>query len=320
LGRGSGDAVNASNSDARWIAMGGLALAALLWASSFVVLKAAMVRYHPYMLIFGRLMVASVCFVPLFYRRRHLRPKPGALKYILLMAVCEPCLYFLFETAALQRTTASQAGMITAMLPLMVAVGAYLFLSERLTLPTLVGFSLAIVGAVWLSLTGEVTQSAPNPVWGNFLEFLAMICATGYILCVKRLTAGYGYSPLMITAVQALAGFVFYLPLIWLPSIDFSAHWEVDFLWAILYLGAFITMGAYGLYNYGISRVTAGQAAAFINLIPIFSVLLGWFFLDERFTPPQYLAAAVILLGIYLSQRGVPRHRSRMTPRKTLGS
>jgi drug/metabolite transporter (DMT)-like permease len=312
--------VNASNADARWIAMGGLAVAALLWASSFVVLKAAMVRYHPYMLIFGRLMVASICFVPLFYRRRHLRPKPGALKYILLMAVCEPCLYFLFETAALQRTTASQAGMITAMLPLMVAVGAYLFLSERLTLPTLVGFSLAIVGAVWLSLTGEVTQSAPDPVWGNFLEFLAMICATGYILCVKRLTSDYDYSPLMITAVQALAGFVFYLPLIWLPSIDFSVHWELDFLWAILYLGAFITMGAYGLYNYGISRVTAGQAAAFINLIPIFSVLLGWFFLDERFTPPQYLAAAVILLGIYLSQRGVPRHRSRMTPRKTLGS
>jgi drug/metabolite transporter (DMT)-like permease len=298
----------------------GLSLASLLWASSFVVLKAAMERYHPYMLIFGRLMVASVCFVPLFYRRRHRRPKPGALKYILFMSICEPCLYFLFETAALQRTTASQAGMITAMLPLMVAIGAYLFLRERLTSPTLVGFSLAIAGAVWLSLTGEVTQSAPDPVRGNFLEFLAMICATGYILCVKRLTAGYGYSPLMITAVQALAGFIFYLPLIWLPGIDFSAHWEADFLWAILYLGAFITMGAYGLYNYGISRVTAGQAAAFINLIPIFSVLLGWFFLAERFTPPQYLAAAIILLGIYLSQQGGSAPRPKAVPGKPPGS
>ncbi len=300
--------MSASPLEARWVAMAGLVLAALLWASSFVVLKAAMGRYHPYMLIFGRLMVASICFVPLFYRRRHQRPRPGALKYILFMSLCEPCLYFLFEVAALQRTTASQAGMITAMLPLMVAVGAYLLLREKLTAPVLAGFSLAVTGVVWLSLTSEATQSAPDPVLGNFLEFLAMICATGYILSAKRLTTTFGYSPLMITAVQALMGFIFYLPLIFLPDIDFQLHWEPEFFWAVLYLGAFITMGAYGLYNYGISRVTAGQATAFINLIPIFSVLLGWLFLGERFSSSQYLAAAMILLGIYLSQ-GAGRRR-----------
>ncbi len=286
--------------------MAGLTVAALLWASSFVVLKAAMVHYHPYMLIFGRLMVASICFVPLFYRRRHLRPQPGALKYVLLMSICEPCLYFLFEVAALQRTTASQAGMITAMLPLMVAIGAYLLLREPLTAPVFFGFALAVAGTVWLSLTGAATPSAPDPILGNVLEFLAMICAAGYILSAKRLTATFNFSPLMITAVQAVMGFMFYLPLIFLPGVDLQRHWEPDFLWAVLYLGAFITMGAYGLYNYGISRVTAGQAAAFINLIPIFSVLLGWFFLDEQFTSHQYFAAVVILSGIYLSQ-GVGR-------------
>jgi drug/metabolite transporter (DMT)-like permease len=292
--------------------MVGLTMAALLWASSFVVVKAAMGRYHPYMLIFGRLMVASICFLPLFFRwSRTFRLQPGALKYILFMTISEPCLYFLFEVAALKYTTASQAGMITAMLPLMVAVGAYIFLKEPLTPPIVVGFMMATGGTVWLSLTGRASETAPNPAWGNFLEFLAMICATGYILSAKKLTEKYNYSPLMITAIQALVGFFFYLPLLFLPSIDLSLHWEMGYLWAILYLGCFITMGAFWLYNYGISRIPAGQAAGFINLIPVFSVILGWLILSERFTTPQYFAAAIVIVGIYLSQLKWGRAKKR---------
>ena len=57
----------------------------------------------------------------------------GDLKYLLFMAVCEPCIYFVFEAKALQLTTASQAGLITSMLPLMVALGAFLVLKETIS-------------------------------------------------------------------------------------------------------------------------------------------------------------------------------------------
>jgi drug/metabolite transporter (DMT)-like permease len=39
-----------------------------------------------------------------------------------------------------------------------------------------------------------------------------------------------------------------------------------------------------------------------VNLIPVFTVLLGWLILGEQFTPTQYLAALLILTGIFLSQ------------------
>ena len=291
------------SSETPWLALGGLVLAAMLWATSFVVLKLALAQYDPYMLVFGRMLVASLCFGPFLYRRRRAwKLRPGSLRYMLFMSLCEPCLYFLFEVEALQQTTASQAGMITAMLPLLVALGAYLLLRERLTGRMLTGFALAVAGVVWLSLGSAVSAVAPRPVLGNCLELLAMVCATGYILSAKRLTGFFGYSPFFITAVQALMGVVFYLPLLWLPGIHLQNHWHLGYFLAIGYLGAFITLGAYGLYNFGISRIPAGQAAAFINLIPVFTVFWGWLILDEHFTGLQYLAAGIILIGVYLSQ------------------
>ncbi len=285
-----------------WGARAGLTLAAMLWGSSFVVLKAALGAYHPYMLIAGRMAVATVFFLPVLFLRRHAwRYKPGSWKIILFMSLCEPCLYFLLEVEALLRTSASQAGMMTSLLPLMVALGSYLLFQERMGLRGLVGFAVAIAGVCWLSLSGQADSQAPNPILGNFLEFCAMLCSTGYFLSAKRLTMRFDYSPFWITAVQALMGTLFFLPLLWLPGVDVHAHMEWNFFISIGYLGAFISMGAYGLYNYGISRVPAGQAASFVNLIPVFTVVLGWLLLGERFNSQQYLAASMVLAGIYLS-------------------
>jgi drug/metabolite transporter (DMT)-like permease len=260
--------------------------------------------------IFGRMLVASVCFLFFIHRWRAVTIHRGDWKPILFMAFCEPCLYFLFEAKAIENTAASQAGMISALLPLMVAVAARVFLKETIALKTLLGFALSISGAVWLSLGGAASSSAPNPPLGNFLEFVAMVCAVGYIITLKRLTARY--SPLLLTAFQAFAGSLFYLPILFLPSTRIPLQYHLGGTLAVIYLGAFISFGAYGLYNFGVSRIPVSQASAFVNLIPVFTVLLGWLILGEQFTPTQYLAALLILTGIFLSQnRPVSAFRPR---------
>ena len=280
----------------------GLVTAMILWASSFVALKLAFRGFDPMVVIFGRMLVASFCFlpfVPRFRVRNTFRRRD--LPTLLFMALCEPCLYFLFEARALELTTASQAGMITALLPLMVAVAARFVLKETLSGSMLAGFAMAITGAIWLSLAGEASADAPQPLLGNFLEFVAMVCATGYIISLKRLTRRY--TPFFLTAIQAFVGAVFFLPFLGLPSTVLPAQWPWGPTLAIVYLGAVITLGAYGLYNYGVSRIPASQASIFVNLIPVFTVFLGWLILDERLTGAQYLASALVFVGIYISQR-----------------
>ena len=149
---------------------------------------------------------------------------------------------------------------------------------------------------------GEPTAEAPHPVKGNFLEFLAMVCATGYIISLKRLTSRY--TPFFLTAIQAFVGTAFFFPTLFFASTRLPDRIDWLPLLAVVYLGAVVTLGAYGLYNYGVSRVPASRASVFINLIPVFTVILGWLILDERFTVPQYFASVLVFVGIFLSQGG----------------
>jgi drug/metabolite transporter (DMT)-like permease len=294
---------------AGWISAACLMAAMFLWGSSFIALKLAFRAYDPMVVIFGRMAVASLCILPFV---RKLRPEWLArenLKYLLFMAFCEPCLYFIFEAKAMENTTASQAGMITSMLPLLVAVTARLFLKEKIEKSTLIGFMIAIVGACWLSMGSESSPDAPNPPLGNLLEFLALVCATGYIVTLKYLTRSY--SPFFLTAVQAVVGSLFYFPFLFLPSTAAPDRFEPVAALSIIYLGSFITLGAYGLYNFGVSRIPASQASAFANLIPIFAIFLGWLVLGERFTAIQCAAAVLIFTGIYVSQTGNGKERLR---------
>ncbi len=283
-----------------WLPVMSLLAATLLWASSFVALKIAFAHFDPMVVIFGRMLVGSLCFLFLPSIFRNLAWQPGDLRRMALMALCEPCLYFIFEARAVENTTASQAGMITAILPLLVAVVARMVLKEHLTRRTLTGFFIAIVGVVWLSLAAEVEAGAPNPLLGNFYEFVAMVCATGYVIQLKRLTSRY--SPFFLTAVQAFAGSLFFFPILFLPGTELPVRYDPVGVTAVVYLGAFITLGAYGCYNFGVSRIPVSQATAFINLIPVFAVILGWLVLGETFTGSQYLAAGIVFCGVYLSQ------------------
>lgn len=109
----------------------------VLWASSFVVLKIAFKHFDPMVVIFGRMIIASVCFLFVFRSLRQIDYRPGDWKLLLFMGVCEPGFYFIFEALALTYTDASQAGMICALLPLIVAVAARFTLGEYLQENTL---------------------------------------------------------------------------------------------------------------------------------------------------------------------------------------
>lgn len=279
-----------------------LILAMLLWSSSFVALKLAFRGYHPMQVIFGRMFIASLCFVIFIPAFRNLNWRRRDIKYLLIMAICEPCLYFLFEAKALELTSASQAGMITAMLPLLVAILAWSWLKEQVSRQTLGGFLLAIIGAIWLSLASETSISAPNPLLGNFYEFLAMVCAAGYTVSLKHLTNNY--PPLFLTAFQAFVGSLFFFPFLLLPGVGLPGSWETTSALAVLYLGTFITFGAYGCYNYSVSRISASQAAGYVNLIPVFGVILGMLILGDSLNQQQWLACGLVFCGVGLSSYG----------------
>jgi len=71
------------------------------------------------------------------------------------------------------------------------------------------------------------------------------------------------------------------------------------------FLGLFVTLGAFGLYNWGMSHVPASRASIFINLVPVNAVLIGWIVLGEALSSLQLLMAGVVLCGVVFSQRSM---------------
>jgi len=275
--------------------------AMILWASSFIALKYAFLSYDAMVVIFARMAIALL-FLLLFFRKvlQGVKILKSDLKYLALMALFEPCLYFLFEAEALTYTTASQAGMITALLPVMVAIGAWLWIGEQITVRIVLGGLLAFFGAVWLSFGGTASNYAPNPLYGNAMEFLAMVMAVGYTLTLKHLSKRF--KPLFLTAFQALVGSLFFAPFLWIESVSLPTSFPLWPTLAVLYLGIAVSFGAYGLYNYGVSHLPASEASLYINLIPVFAVILGYLLLDEALGWDQLLGGGIILSGVWIAQ------------------
>lgn len=286
-----------------------LIVAMALWGSSFIALKIAFAELPPLWVIFARMALGSAVFLAAWRWRGRVEYRPGDWKHMLALAVFEPCLYFVFEALALQNTSASQAGMVTALLPLMVAVGAAACLGERISRTSVAGFLLAVAGTVWLTLAGTADEHAPRPLLGNFYEFLAMACATCHVLLLKHLSQRY--SAFILTAMQAFIGTPFFLLLALLSGPPPSAP-SLTSASAVLYLGLIVTVGAYGLYNHGVGLMPASQASAFINLIPLFTLLIAAMVLGERLNAQQLFGATLVFAGVALSQW--PRRNTAAPP------
>jgi len=274
----------------------------ILWSSSYIALKIAFRAYDPLVVIFSRMLVGSICFLLVGLRYRYtIRYQKGDYRLILFMALCEPCLYFIFEAQAIVYTTASQAGMIAAILPVLVMVSAVFFLNERIRITGWAGALLAVAGAIWLTIESSPQVNSPNPPLGNFLEFLAMVCCAGYLVTMRKLAIRY--SPFFLTAVQTVIGAVFFFPLLMLPVTKLPTTLNYPSAIATFYLGAVVTTGAYSLNNWALKYIPASRAASYVNLIPVFSVFWGWSVLGETLSLMQIYAAAVVLAGVWLIQK-----------------
>jgi drug/metabolite transporter (DMT)-like permease len=303
--------------------------AVLLWGGSFAAMRVALRVLDPWSTMWIRMALGLALIAPFVVRRLpgDLRAsyKKGDWKLLALLVASEPCLYFLLESHALRFTTSSQAGVIVAAAPLLVALGARLFLGERLSAAGAAGLILSIAGVAGLTLLGGSPGSAGaavNAPLGNTLEMGAMIAAAAYTLSSSRL--GRRYSPWSLTALQLAAGALFFLPGLrflirdgwpgfpWATGIAATAATPPVSPWALVgvlaFLGSFVTLLAFGCFNWSLSRLPAARASLFLNLIPVIAVLLGWVLLGESLSIVQCLCAAAVIGGVLLGQ-GLSRRR-----------
>jgi drug/metabolite transporter (DMT)-like permease len=129
-----------------------------------------------------------------------------------------------------------------------------------------------------------------------------MLCATGYVLIAKRLSRRYSHWPSpACKRCWAASGLAWLAEPLGPLAQPFSALAQPDGGVP----GVFVTLGAYGLYTWAVSKMPVSRASPFINLIPLFTVLLAWWLLGETLAAAQWLACLLVLGGVLLGRVGL---------------
>jgi drug/metabolite transporter (DMT)-like permease len=73
---------------------------------------------------------------------------------------------------------------------------------------------------------------------------------------------------------------------------------------SILYLSIFGTVIGFVWYYEGVQRIGPTKAGLFINLVPIFAILLSFLILKEAITISLLIGAVLVISGVYITNTG----------------
>ncbi|MCD8567290.1 MAG: EamA family transporter [Geovibrio sp.] len=232
--------------------------AVIFWAGSFTATRIALTELPPSTIVWIRMASGFILLFPFCLRLFPKKITMGEIRLLVLMALFQPCLYFLLEANALRFTTASQAGVISSTVPMFVAVLSAVFLGEKTGKTAMAGLAVSVLGVAWLTFGSGADAKAANPALGNIMELGAMVCAAGYMVLTRRLSAKF--NPWVLTLIQVASGVLFFSG----GAVDaFHAEWIGRVITAVVYLGVFVTVGAFRAVQLGDKQGTRHQSGGF---------------------------------------------------------
>lgn len=281
------------------------------WASNIVAGKEALQGFGSLALAQLRMSLAALFYGALFLSWRG-RPRLHLTRrqwlFLGLMGFTGITLNQICFLGGLARTSVTHTGLIQAVGPIMVLLLAAFIGREVLTLQNCVGMAIAFAGVAVL-LTGK-SSSQNGAHWsGDVILLAAGASFAVYTILMKDVASDY--DALTLSMLVFGLGAMLLLPFC-LGSLARAEWRQVPFhAWAgLAYMVVFGSVVAYLIYTFALSILSASKAAAFAYLQPVMAVALGVWLLGERVTAGEFAGGALILLGVYLTERQRAKSRA----------
>lgn len=271
----------------------------VLWASTFVVTKAAFAEVSPLGVIFSRfLIMLALALVVMFAKERggSLWIERRDLGRFILAGLTGYTLYQLGFILGLSRTSPFSSSLLIAMVPLFTVL-ILAIMGERTPRQGWIGLVVALVGVVIFLLDKRSAET--GTLVGDLLSIAAGLSFAAYGVVNRPLVAKYPTAT--YTGWSILAGAIPLL-LIALPSAieqDWDSVSEMGWF-SIVYLAILPVYVAYMLWNFAIARRGVAKATTFSLLVPIVAGVLSAIFYGEPFGPLKLLGAALVMIGLVI--------------------
>ncbi|HHT05206.1 MAG TPA: EamA family transporter [Hydrogenispora sp.] len=290
-------------------------LTEFIFGFSFIFTKGALDHITPHQLLAFRFITAALVLTLLrALRVIKIDLKNRPLGRVLLLALFQPVLYFILETTGINLTTASEAGLMIALIPVFVTLLAALFLKEIPSPLQAASILTSVFGVGFIVLGGGRLSTS-----GHTLGLVALLGAvlSAAIFTILSRWLSQQFRPVELTFVMMWAGAIFFGGLAFfeaqnrLTPTPILALLQQREVWtAVLYLGLLSSVVAFFGMNYFIAKIGAARSAVFANLSTIVSVAAGIGLRGEPFHWYHLVGGVLILLGVAGTNRFRPRAQS----------
>jgi drug/metabolite transporter (DMT)-like permease len=281
-----------------------LSLTSLFWAGNTVLGRFIVGHVPPITLAFIRWGGAFVVLLP-FAARHLVRDWPIIRRHTGLMALLALTGISAYNTMAyygLQYTTAINGLLLQSIIPLFVALWAFVLFADRLTLRQAGGICVSLTGVLVIISHGSLdTLLAIGFNRGDILFVVASLIYAFYATMLRKRPAMH---PLSFLGVVVGWGALLLLPAV---AVEIASGRTVVLdglsIASFAYVCIFPSLLGYLFLNRGIELIGANRAAPFIHLVPVFGSVLAILLLGERFELFHAIGYALVFAGITVATK-----------------
>lgn len=279
-------------------------VAIILWGMSYIWTdKLISMQIPVFYFVFVRILLAGIIlflFNTAYGRIKRIQKRD--LPKFLMLALCEPFIYFIFETYGLKLTgSPTLSAMIIATIPIFSIGAGIMFFKEKVNAVNVIGIFLSLVGIVMVAMAkGEIGEYV---LWGIIFLLIAVLSEVGHASFTKSLSGNY--SSQVIVMYQFLIGSVYLLPLFLMKGLkgfDASIYFSADVMYPIICLAVLCSSLAFSLWVGTIKSLGVAKSSIFSALIPVVAALIAWLLGHEIMNARQWTGIAISSFGVILSQ------------------
>ncbi|MDI4644965.1 DMT family transporter [Cohnella hashimotonis] len=287
-----------------------LAILVTLWGVNGPLSKYALEFASPLLFAGLRVLIGGLILLPLALRSYKKLNLKKTRHIYLISTLLNVVLFYGFQTFGLQMMPAGLFTTIVFLQPVLLGIGAWLWLGESMSGSKLSGLLLGFLGVAVVSASGGAGNMS---LVGILLGVASAVSWTFGTIYIKKSAAKV--EAIWLVTFQMIVGGSVLLGTGAATEGWKAVVWNVPFISALLFIAIFCTALAWLLFSLLVGSGEAGKVNSFNFLVPLLSIVIGVFFLGETITSKLVAGLVLIILGIALVnlkvkalRKGINRH------------
>jgi drug/metabolite transporter (DMT)-like permease len=280
-------------------------LATLLWSVNMVIASGIKGHIPPIGLAFWRWTIACIVLAPFALKSsiENWKIIKKNIRYLMLTAVLGITIFNTLIYFAGKTTSAVNLSLIAISIPLFIVAISRIAFKEKVSNKKLMGIAIIITGVLVLITKGSLQALLHiNFSIGDLLMLVACFFFACYTILV-RLKPTELPAKVFLFSVFVI-GVIFLFPFYIIEHVFYKkVLLDTKTILITSYVGIFASLVSYYLWNEAIRLIGTSKTALIYYLIPVFSGILAYFFLDQQIIITQIISMGIIISGLLITNR-----------------